>query len=310
MDYTTLGRTGLKVSVIGLGGGGPSRLGQRADKSEAESIGIIRQALDAGINFFDTAEGYGTEEIIGKGIRGLDRDAVVISTKKSCRKGISPQTVQESLEASLQRLGTDCVDVYSLHGVRVEDYDRLYAEIVPTLVRMREQGMLRFIGITEAFNSDPTHQALQRAVQDDVWDVMMVGFNILNQSARETVLAKATEKNIGIQVMFAVRVALSNPARLREVIADLIKKKQLDPADIDLNDPLGFLVKDQDAASLPDAAYRFCRDEPGTHVILSGTGDPRHLQENIVSFSRLPLPATVTHRLMHIFRNADAVSGQ
>lgn len=295
---------------MGLGGGGPSRLGQRTDKTAAESIAIVRHALDAGINFFDTAEGYGTEDIVGKGIKGIDRNAVVISTKKSCRKGISPQAVQEGLEASLARLGTDYVDIYSLHGVLAQDYDGLYAEIVPTFIRLREQGKIRFIGITEAFNSDPTHQALQRALHDDVWDVMMVGFNILNQSARETVLAKAIEKNIGIQVMFAVRLALSNATRLREVVADLIKAQQLDPVDIDLEDPLGFLVKEGHAASLPDAAYRFCRDEPGTHVILSGTGDPNHLQENISSFSRRPLPESVVKRLEHIFRNVDSVTGQ
>jgi aryl-alcohol dehydrogenase-like predicted oxidoreductase len=310
MEYTTLGRTGLQVSVMGVGGGGPSRLGQRAGNTKAESIAIVRQALDAGINFFDTAEGYDTEGIVGEGLKGFDRDAVVVSTKKSCRQGVSPAAVQESLEASLRRLGTDYVDIYSLHGVRLQDYDRLLDEIVPTFIRLREQGKIRFVGITEAFNADPTHLALRRALQDGVWDVMMVGFNILNQSARQTVLAKAIEKNIGIQVMFAVRLALSNPSRLNAVIAELIEKGQLDPADIDLEAPLGFLIKEGHAVNLPDAAYRFCRDEPGTHVVLSGTGNPDHLRENLASFSHPPLPESVNQRLKHIFRNVDAVSGQ
>ena len=69
---------------------------------------------------------------------------------------------------------------------------------------------LRFIGITEGFNSDSGHDMLQRALQDDVWDVMMVGFNILNQSARERVFPTAMEKNVGILIMFAVRRALSS----------------------------------------------------------------------------------------------------
>jgi aryl-alcohol dehydrogenase-like predicted oxidoreductase len=310
MDFTVLGRTGLQVSVMGLGGGGPSRLGQRTDRTEAESVAIVRQALDAGVNFFDTAEGYGTEEIVGKGIRGVDRDSVVLSTKKSCRKGMTPADVQASLEASLKRLGSDTIDIYNLHGVRVEDYEWLLAEIVPTFVRWQEQGKIRFIGITEAFNPDPTHQALRRALQDDVWDVMMVGFNILNQSARQSVLSPAIEKDIGIQVMFAVRKALSDPGRLKEVVSDLIEKQQLDSADIDLEDPLGFLVDGGYAVSLPDAAYRFCRDEPGTHVILSGTGNSEHLRQNIASFSRPPLSEAVTRKLKHIFRDVDAVTGQ
>ena len=68
MDYVTFGRTGLNVSVMGLGCGGPSRIGMSADKSEAESVDIVRRALDAGVNFIDTAEGYGTEGIVGKAI--------------------------------------------------------------------------------------------------------------------------------------------------------------------------------------------------------------------------------------------------
>ncbi|MCJ7551515.1 MAG: aldo/keto reductase, partial [Anaerolineae bacterium] len=67
---------------------------------------------------------------------------------------------------------------------------------------------------------------------------------------------------------------------------------------------------DSGAVSVPDAAYRFCRDEPGTHVILSGTGNPAHLQDNIESFYRPPLPDADRRRLEHIFRNADSVTGQ
>jgi len=83
MKYTTLGRTGLRVSSLGLGCGGPSRVGQRIGSTEAESVTIVKEALDAGINFFDTAEAYRTEEIVGQAIRGIDRDAVVLSTKKN-----------------------------------------------------------------------------------------------------------------------------------------------------------------------------------------------------------------------------------
>ena len=106
MEYTTLGRTGLLVSVMGLGCGGPSGVGRRTGKSEAEQVAIVRQALDAGINFIDTAEVYRTEEVVGRAIKGLDRDAVVLSTKKSTwGEPLTPQDVRKSLEASLKRLG-------------------------------------------------------------------------------------------------------------------------------------------------------------------------------------------------------------
>ena len=80
MQHTTLGRTGMQVSVAGLGCGGHSRLGQSYGASEDESIAVIRRALDLGINLVDTAQVYGTESIVGKAIRGR-RDEVVLSTK-------------------------------------------------------------------------------------------------------------------------------------------------------------------------------------------------------------------------------------
>lgn len=309
MEYTILGRTGLKVSVMGFGCGGPSRAGQRSGKTEAESVAVVRQALDAGINFIDTAEAYGTEEIVGKAIHGMDRNAVVLSTKKTTWEKVAPNDVQKSLEESLNRLGTDYIDIYHLHGVLLQDYDRLVSETVPILQKMREEGKIRFIGITERFSLDPQHAMLQRALQDDLWDVMMVGFNMLNQSARDRVFTKTIEKNVGILIMFAVRLALSRPDRLRELVQELVEKKQMNPADIDENDPLGFLLHGRNAVSLPDAAYRFCRYEPGAHVILSGTGDIGHLKENLESLSRPPLPPESLTKLKDMFQDVDSVSG-
>ena len=310
MDYTTLGRTGLAVSSMGLGCGGPSRIGQTTGNTEVESVAIIRRALGSGINVIDTAEGYGTEEIIGKAIKDFDRSSLVLSTKKTASERITPRQLEESLEQSLRRLGTEYLDIYYLHGVLPRDYDYLVSEIGPSLQEMRRQGKIRFIGITEMFNDDPQHTMLHRALQDDIWDVMMVGFNMLNQSANAGLFTATTEKNIGIVVMFAVRMAFSRPDRLRQIIEDLIEKKQVDPQDINLGDLLSFLVHDGGAINLTDAAYRFCRYEPGTQVILSGTGNPAHLDENIASFSRPPLPSGDLIKLKSIFQNVDSVTGQ
>ncbi|HSQ39751.1 MAG TPA: hypothetical protein VLM78_06295 [Anaerolineales bacterium] len=85
---------------------------------------------------------------------------------------------------------------------------------------------------------------------------------------------------------------------------------QLDPDDVAMDDPLGFVVREGSAISLPDAAYRFCRDEPGTHVILSGTGNLEHLRANIASFYRPALPADVRQRLVTLFARSDSVTGQ
>jgi len=310
MDYTILGRTGLKVSVMGLGCGGPSRIGQRTGRSIDDSVAIIKQALNSGINFVDTAESYQTEIIVGKAIRDINRDSIVLSSKKSAFAETTQDDVMKSFEKSLENLGTDYIDVYHLHAVELKYYDHYAAEIVPLLMELKDQGRIGFIGITEFFNKDTRHEMLQRALEDDYWDVMMVGFNMLNQSARNLVLEKTIKKNIGILNMFAVRLALSRPKKLKKVIRTLIKNNQVDHSDIDVDDPLGFLTKENHAINIVDAAYRFCQHEPGIHVVLSGTGNSEHLAANIQSFSRPPLPQDVTDRIKKIFKIVDSVTGQ
>ena len=81
MEYKRLGRTGLEVSVACLGCGGSSALGRSIGKSEEYSINLVKQALDLGVNFLDTANVYGTEKIVGKAIKNINRDQIIISTK-------------------------------------------------------------------------------------------------------------------------------------------------------------------------------------------------------------------------------------
>ena len=187
-----------------------------------------------------------------------------------------------------------------------QDYPRLVTDIYPILQKAQDQGKIRFVGLSEMFNEDLGHTMLQMALTDDLWDVLMVGFNLLNQTAREKVFAQAMEQNVGIQIMFAVRKALSHPDNLRAFVADLVQKGEIEPADID--DFPAFLLAQ--TTSLPDAAYRFCRDEPGVHVVLSGTGNADHLTSNLQSFHRPALPAEATQRLRHMFRNVVSTTGQ
>ncbi len=308
MDQVIFGRTGLKVTVMGIGCGGPSRIGSGTGKTEAESISLIRQGIDAGINFIDTAESYNTEEIVGKAIKNADRANLVLSTKIKT-SGMTPIDLKRNLEKSLKSLGTDYIDIYNLHGVALKDYDSLITTIIPALQKAREQGKIRFIGITENGKTDTRHTMLQRALQDNYWDTMMVAFNMINQSARERVLLKAVKKNIGIVDMYAVRIALSNPEHLKKVIRELIEKKEISASDIDKANPLNFLIHDGGASSIIDAAYRFCRYETGIDVVLSGTGNPDHLKANIESFYRPSLPREDVAKLKFIFRNVDSVLG-
>src|SRR5262245_6933094 len=164
MEYTTLGKTGLKVSVAGLGCGGPSRLGLRGDAgSEAHAVRLIKQALDLGVTLLDTAENYGTEGTVGKAIAGRPRDRVVISTKKTLPTADQADPAGEiikGLERSLKLLGTDYVDVYHLHNVEPEVYEFVQARLIEPLQRLKQQGKIRFIGATESFVVDTAHSML------------------------------------------------------------------------------------------------------------------------------------------------------
>src|SRR5262245_39104066 len=110
MQYTTLGRTGLRVSVAGLGTGGFSRLGLKSGKSEDESARLIHQAMDLGINFIDTAANYGTEGVVGKALKSIQRDKVVVATKTQIRGGQGAAHVTASIDNSLRAMGTDYID--------------------------------------------------------------------------------------------------------------------------------------------------------------------------------------------------------
>ena len=192
MQYTTLGKTGLQVSVAGLGCGGYSRLGQSTGRSEAQSIALLQQAIDLGVNFIDTARNYRTEAIVGKALKGRNRDELVISTKTTLADDTGrklPAQVVRELEASLRKMDVTFVDVFHLHGVQPSVYDHAVDKIVPVLLREQEKGKFRFLGITEVPPKDPHHETLARAVQQDCFDVVMVAFHLLHQSAREKILS-------------------------------------------------------------------------------------------------------------------------
>ena len=313
MNFTTLGNTGLKASVAGLGCGGPSRLGLRNDSQSANhAIALIKQAIDLGVNFLDTAQTYGTEPIVGKAIVGIPRDQLVISTKKTlpAEDHADPEgEIFRGLEQSLKLIGTDYIDVYHLHGVEPKDYPFAKNRLMPAMRRLKEQGKIRFIGVTEGFVLDPAHTMLQKSLQEGLWDVVMVGFSLLNPSARKAVFPMTQKNGVGVLDMFSVRRGLSQPARLREMCAELAQKGAIPAASLDLKDPLGFLLQETDAATLPEAAYRFCRHERGVDVVLTGTGNPDHLKENIAAILKPPLPKAALEKLEGVFGGLDYLTG-
>jgi len=304
MNYRTFGRTGLQVSDVGLGGGGASRLGFATGSSFDEVRALIQRSFELGVNYFDTADNYGTEEVIGEALAG-HRDEVVISTKVYPRLEdgslLRREELRLALEASLKRLKIDVLDVYHLHGVSPKDYDYCETELVSGLVELRDAGLVRFLGISERNSSDSTHSMLQRALQDDLWDVVMVGFNLFNQSAREQVMQATIKNNVAVEVMASARNQFSRPELFVQDLARLVDSGSVSVEGFDLENPWGFLESLGSGGGLTDISYRFAAHEPGVHVVLVGTGKIAHLEENINAFGAGPLPGDVRNRLVEMF---------
>ena len=156
MRYRTLGSTGIRVSEIGfgtwgLGGNAQGAVAYGATRDE-ESIAALRAACERGVNFFDTADFYGfghSEKVLGEALRGR-RDQAVIATKgglldASGAQDFSPAHLRRALEASLQRLGTDYVDLYQLHSPPIDLLAR-QPEILDGLEDLRREGKVRAYG--------------------------------------------------------------------------------------------------------------------------------------------------------------------
>ncbi|MBM4264439.1 MAG: hypothetical protein FJ145_23810 [Deltaproteobacteria bacterium] len=137
----------------------------------------------------------------------------------------------------------------------------------------------------------------------------MVGFSLINPSARNTLFPLTLKDGVGMLNMFAVRRALSQPKRLKEMCAELVANGAIAKGVLDAYDPLGFILKESDAATLPEAAYRFCRHERGVDIVLTGTGNPEHLQENIAAILKPPLPKIVLDKLKTVFGKLDHLTG-
>ena len=304
MEYRTLGRTGLRVSVCGLGGGGESRLGLAKGSTEDEAVAVVRRALDLGVSYVDTAPNYGTEDVIGRAVEGR-RDGVVLSSKTLARRNdgtlVDRAGVRRGIEDTLRRLRTDVLDVYHLHRVRPEDYDHALAELVPELMALRDEGLVRSLGISESTGKDARHGMLARALEDDWADVVMTGFTFFNQSARDTLFPRTMERDVAVEIMASARSYFSRPGQLAEEVGRLVEAGVIGREAVDLADPLGFLARAGGVRSTSEASYRFVAHEPGVHVVLVGTGNPVHLEENVRALGAGPLPTAVHERLVSLF---------
>lgn len=317
MDYVPLGSSGLVSSVIGLGGGSSGRFGLAKGGTRADAVKLIRTALDLGITFFDGAGlSGGVDELLAEGLGNARKD-VLLATKihlgpdplmlarvriadHACswlarRTGTvcSGAVVQRRVERTLRALRTDTIDLLTLHAVSPRQYGRTLAEVMPKLAQLKKEGKIRAIGISEGFLSDPAHAMLRAALVEPGVDAIMVGFNPANPSAAATVLPQAERAGVGAIGMFALRglgvsVQTTTPGRLTEAYRGI--------------------MAEAGAASLAELAYRYSRHQPGMTVVLTGTGNPDHLRENVAAVLAPPLSASASDKLVAAAR-CDAALG-
>jgi len=304
MQYRTLGRTGLNVSLLGLGSGGASRLGQRYNLSTPETERLVKHALDAGVNLIDTAPTYGdSETLLGQALGGVPRDQYVLCTKfQPFASGdlLPPSDLRSSLEHSLRELRTDFVDVFYLHGIGAARYAAVRDHFVPELLAAQQRGLIRHIGITEQYQSDHLHEMAPRAIHDGAFDVIMVGFNLLSPSAVTTVLPLASEHQIGIVVMCAVRSVLVNPTAVQACVREWEQAGLLQPGAVQPEAPLNWLLDDQ-TPSVADAAYKFAAAHPAVGSVLTGTASLDHFDANLRAILGPPLAQAKVQRVQDVF---------
>ena len=307
MHYRTLGRTGLRVSLLSQGTGGPSMFGQNRGATQAEQDRLIHRCLNLGINLFDTHEGYrDSEEILGHALSGVPRDHYVLVTKWTYpRDGdptADPEDLTRSVEGSLRRLNTDHIDVMLLHGLLTEHHDMAVEKYGPVFDRLREQGKIGHRGFSLRYITDPEQNGalagLKRA--PEFWDVIMLKFGVLNQWVAREVLPLALRHNVGILNMAAVRIRLPKPNLLEETTAEWKSRGLLSRDSIPDRDPLGWLAHD-DVDSVISAAYKFAADHPAISSVITGTSNLAHMESNVRAMERPYLPHADRVRLERIF---------
>jgi len=326
MQLRAFGRTELQVSVLGFGCGAVGGLMVRGDAADQERT--IARAIAAGVNYFDTAVQYGngeSEKNLGRILQSLKPANVVVGTKvrvPPSEYGRIADEVTRSLEASLVRLRLDQVDIFHLHNPITEEGGgttlsarQVLEEVVPAFERLRQQGKIRFLGMTAVGDTAALHQVIDAGV----FDSAQIVYNMLNSSAAADLPANYPAqdyrrlfdrtKAMGVGVV-GIRVlaggALSGSAERHPIASpapEPIGSATNYDADIDRARRLLPLMKKGFAASLTEAATRFAISHPAMGTILVGMATPQQFEDALASVERGPLPQAALDRLTELQRS-------
>jgi aryl-alcohol dehydrogenase-like predicted oxidoreductase len=323
METRVYGRTGMKISILGFGCGAVGGLMVRGAAADQETA--VRKALDAGINYFDTAVQYGngaSETHLGRTLKTLKPSGVFVGTKvrlPAADFGRIAAAVTESLDGSLTRLQMDHVDIFHLHnaitvkgGGDTLSADQVLNEVVPAFESLRKAGKTRFLGITAVGET----AALLRVIDAEKFDSAQVSYNMLNPSAAEPVPAgypaqdygrmfdhtrKAGVGVVGIRVIAGG--ALSGSEQRHPIASpppEPIGTASSYQADLARAQRLMPLVTEGFAASLPEAATRFAITHPAMGTILVGMATVEEFDGALAAVRKGPLPAVALARLAEL----------
>jgi aryl-alcohol dehydrogenase-like predicted oxidoreductase len=311
MEMRTFGRTGLQVSILGFGCGAVGGLMVRGAPADQERA--VARALEAGVNYFDTAAMYGngeSEKNLGRVLAKLKPD-VVVGTKvriPSASFGRIAEAVVESLEASLKRMGREQVDIFHLHnaitasgGGESLSARIVLEEVAPAFERLRDQGKLRFPGITAVGDT----QALHQVIDSRAFVSAQVSYNMLNPSAGEALPNGYPAQDYGRMFdhtqaagvgVVGIRVlaggALSGSAERHPIASpppDPIGSANSYTADMQRAQRLMPLVQQGHTGSLAEAAVRFAITHKAMGTILVGMATPAEFEQALSAVNKGPL---------------------
>jgi aryl-alcohol dehydrogenase-like predicted oxidoreductase len=316
MEQRVLGRTGLRVSALGFGCGDVGGLIVRGTPAERERA--VACAVEAGINYFDTASSYGSgesERNLGQTLKAIGvRPYVGTKFRLDPAETDLAAAIARSLEASLQRLGLDSVDLFQLHNLIVAPDGapapgrglparRVLDEVVPALAALRRQGKIRFAGITALGDTGAVHTVLDAGVIDTA----QVCLNLLNPSAAVAVstgfpaqdfgrlLDRARNQGVGVINIRVLAAGAVSGVTQRHVLAmpsvTPIASGPDYAADVERAQQLRPLVDKGYADDLVEASIRFSLASEAVSTVLVGYSTLEHLEKAIAAVERGPLPA-------------------
>jgi len=313
MQYKTLGRTGLRVSVIGLGT--MVHAGHFGPMKDEESLAAIDTALELGVNFIDTSDAYGagySETLLGNALKGR-RDKVILATKggnvmvgpNKGKRIFAPEYIDDVLHGSLKRLQTDWIDLYQLHNPDLEVIER--GEVWEVLERRKKEGKIRHYGV-----SINTMAEGIAAAKGGRAETIQVEYSLLQQEPAEEIFPPAQAANVGVIARLPLKRGIltgkltqADEQRFQgEDVRARSFKGEAFAKELAKAEKLRFLVHGP-VKTLGQAALAFCVAHPAVTIAIPGARNAQQMRENAAA-GDVTLPPEDLAKVAELWRSGFA----